>query len=110
METAAQEIAALVAGQGPAGDRTGASGRGARARVLRMSPVLRMSVVNVLELVRSVWLMLGPFEDLVTESPEASDRAPRLQTDGPVRDGHTAIAQLSAGRAPAGDGLATSAA
>ena len=60
VETATQEIAALVLASALlATERARAAPAGV--------PVLRVSFVKVLELVRPLWLMLGSFDDVVTE-------------------------------------------
>jgi hypothetical protein len=60
VETAAQEIAALVLASALLATERA---RAAPGNV----PVLRVSFVKVLELVRPLWLMLGAFEDLVSD-------------------------------------------
>ena len=60
VETAAQEIAALVLASALLATE--------RARAaLGHVPVLRVSFVKVLHVVQSMWLFLGPFQDLITE-------------------------------------------
>lgn len=60
VDTAAQEIAALVLASAVLATER------ARAAEGRM-PVLRVSFAKVLTVVRSMWLFLGPFEDLITD-------------------------------------------
>jgi len=60
LETAVQEIAALIL----------ASALLARERARAAAgyvPVLRVSFVKVLQVVQSMWLFFGPFEDLITD-------------------------------------------
>ena len=60
LDTAAQEIAALIL----------VSALLARERARAAAghvPVLRVSFVKVLQVVQSMWLFFGPFEDLLTD-------------------------------------------
>jgi hypothetical protein len=60
VETGAQEIAALVwASALVARERARAAGGDV--------PVLRVSFIKVLQVVQSLWLFFGPFEDLMTD-------------------------------------------
>ena len=60
VDTAAQEVAALIwASALVARERARAAGSDV--------PVLRVSFIKVLQVVQSLWLFFGPFEDLITD-------------------------------------------
>lgn len=64
VETAAQEIAAIVLASAVIADE--------RARVAtRHVPALRVSFGQVLQIVRGMWLCFGPFDDILTEPQKA---------------------------------------
>lgn len=64
VETGAQEIAALVLASAILADE--------RARLATETiPALRVSFGHVLQIVRGLWLCLGPFEDILTEAQKA---------------------------------------
>jgi hypothetical protein len=64
VETGAQEIAAIVLASAVIADE--------RARVAtRHVPALRVSFGQVLQVVRGMWLCLGPFDDILTEPQKA---------------------------------------
>jgi hypothetical protein len=84
VETAAQEIAALVLASAVLAIERARAAAGE-------APVLRVRFSKVLHVVRSIWLMLGPFDDLITDR----------QKDQIVRRGYTLMRQgLTAKRRP----------
>ena len=72
VETAAQEIAALVLASALLAMERARAATGA-------IPVRRVRFSTVVRIVRSIWLMLGPFDDLITDR----------QKDQIVRHGYT---------------------